>query len=160
MPSWDAAREPDQRPDFGGGLSSALPFGVALDDVANGCALRSPLGCAHLDLGGRGVGQCRYDGVFLGYWQQRRIVTVERLNYMNQYGASLAWAAFDLQSRLHNILYGRYSALFLTQGTKEDAELARRSTVFVIAEYLGRVESSGATCSFSISAAAAPTAGA
>ncbi|MET9904846.1 hypothetical protein [Streptomyces sp. NPDC006446] len=77
---------------------------------------------------------------FLGYWQQRRIVAVERLNYMNQYGASLAWAAFDLQSRLYNILYGRYLAFFLTQGTEEDAEFARRSTVFVIAEYLGWVE--------------------
>ncbi|MFD8047098.1 hypothetical protein ACFV5E_27165 [Streptomyces chartreusis] len=76
----------------------------------------------------------------LGYWQQRRIASVERLNYMNQYGASLAWAAFDLQSRLFNILSGRYLTLFLVQGTDEDAELARRSTVFVIAEYMGWVE--------------------
>jgi hypothetical protein len=77
---------------------------------------------------------------FLGYWLQRRIVAVERLNYMNQYGASLAWAAFDLQSRLFNILGRTYFALFLAPGTKDDTELARRSTVFVIAEYLGWVE--------------------
>ncbi|MBC2908196.1 hypothetical protein [Streptomyces cupreus] len=78
--------------------------------------------------------------VLLGYWQQRRIAAVERLNYMDRYGASLAWAAFDLQSRLFNILGGRYLTLFLVHGTREDAELARRSTVFVIAEYLGWVE--------------------
>ncbi|WP_172383067.1 hypothetical protein [Streptomyces sp. MNP-20] len=77
---------------------------------------------------------------FLGYWQQRRTAAAERLNYMNQYGASLAWAAFDLQSRLYNILRGRYLAFFLLHGTEQDAELARRSTVYVIAEYLGWVE--------------------
>ncbi|MGW5637986.1 hypothetical protein [Streptomyces sp. NPDC003832] len=76
----------------------------------------------------------------LGYWFQRRAVTVERLNYMTQYGASLAWAAFDLQSRLHNVLGRRYFELFLTGGSRQDAELARRSTVFVVAEYLGWVE--------------------
>ncbi|MGI5408107.1 hypothetical protein ACQEV9_15055 [Streptomyces chartreusis] len=78
--------------------------------------------------------------VLLGYWQQRRIASAERLNHMDQYGAALAWAAFDLQSRLFNILSGRYLTLFLVQGTEEDAELARRSSVFVIAEYLGWVE--------------------
>ncbi|MGW6015599.1 hypothetical protein [Streptomyces sp. NPDC055210] len=77
---------------------------------------------------------------FLGHWQQRRIAASERLNYMNQYGASLAWAAFDFQSRLFNILFGRYLSVFLTGGTEKDAELARRSTVFVVAEYLGWVE--------------------
>jgi hypothetical protein len=77
---------------------------------------------------------------FLGHWFQRRVVAVERLNYMNQYGASLAWAAFDLQSRLYNILGRVYFALFLAHGTQRDAELARRSTVYVIAEYLGWVE--------------------
>lgn len=77
---------------------------------------------------------------FLGYWLQRRVVAVERLNYMNQYGASLAWAAFDLQSRLYNILGRVYFALFLAHGIEKDAELARRSTVYVIAEYLGWVE--------------------
>ncbi|MGI3198867.1 hypothetical protein ACRJ4W_10070 [Streptomyces sp. GLT-R25] len=77
---------------------------------------------------------------FLGYWFQRRMAAGERLNYMNQYGASLAWAAFDQQSRLFNVLDRRYFAMFLTQGTEEDAELARRSTIFVIAEYLGWVE--------------------
>lgn len=76
----------------------------------------------------------------LGYWQQRRVTAAERLNYMNQYGASLAWTAFDLQSRLYNILSRRYLPQFLVRGSAQDAELARRSTVFVIAEYLGWVE--------------------
>lgn len=76
----------------------------------------------------------------LGYWQQRRTASAERHDYMDRYGASLAWAAFDLQSRLFNILGGRYLTLFLVRGTQEEAELAGRSTVFVIAEYLGWVE--------------------
>jgi hypothetical protein len=32
---------------------------------------------------------------------------------MDRYGASLAWAAFDLQSRLFNILGGKYLPRFL-----------------------------------------------
>ncbi|MFD7296421.1 hypothetical protein ACFV9W_24305 [Streptomyces sp. NPDC059897] len=87
----------------------------------------------------------------LGYWQQRRIRKVERLDYMDRYSASLAWATFDLQSRLFNILTGHerdttpgpargYLTIFLVHGTEREAELARRSTVFVLAEYLGWVE--------------------
>lgn len=42
----------------------------------------------------------------LGYWHQRRVKTLDRRDYMNRYGGSLAWAAFDLQSRVFNILWG------------------------------------------------------
>lgn len=87
----------------------------------------------------------------LGYWTQRRLRATEQRNLMDAYGASLAWSAFDLQSRLFNILYGhivdqtpgpRHGFLtdFLINGTVEEAEYARRSTVFVLAEYLGWVE--------------------
>ncbi|MFI9582011.1 hypothetical protein ACIHCQ_09220 [Streptomyces sp. NPDC052236] len=87
----------------------------------------------------------------LGYWTQRRLRTLEQRNLMDAYGASLAWAAFDLQSRLFNILYGyaidlapgpRHGFLttFLVNGSPEEAEYARRSTIFVLAEYLGWVE--------------------
>ncbi|MFI0898336.1 hypothetical protein [Streptomyces sp. NPDC020983] len=70
---------------------------------------------------------------------------------MDQYGASLAWAAFDLQTRLYNILRGHVVDLdpargsgfltsFLTRGTDREADFVRRSTVFALAEYLGWVE--------------------
>ncbi|WUH92320.1 hypothetical protein OG900_20895 [Streptomyces sp. NBC_00433] len=88
---------------------------------------------------------------FLGYWTQRRLRTMEKRSLMETYGGSLAWAAYDLQARLFNILRGHtvdldpnrgsgYLTSFLTNGTAGEAEFARRSTVFVLAEYLGWVE--------------------
>ncbi|WP_329456233.1 hypothetical protein [Streptomyces sp. NBC_01497] len=87
----------------------------------------------------------------LGYWQQQRLRTMEQRTLMDSYGASLAWAAFDFQGRVFNILRGHvvdrapgervgYLTSFLTRGTEQEAEYARRSTVFVLAEYLGWVE--------------------
>jgi hypothetical protein len=87
----------------------------------------------------------------LGYWQQRRLRTMEKRNLMESYGASLAWAAYDLQTRLYNVLNGHrldtspgpgrgFLTVCLTHGTPHEAEYVRRSTVFVLAEYLGWVE--------------------
>ncbi|QKW51593.1 hypothetical protein HUT08_21055 [Streptomyces buecherae] len=88
----------------------------------------------------------------LGYWQQRRLNARTERNYMERYGSSLALAAYDLQSRIYNILrghvvdhtpalgYSGYLTTFLTHGTPAEAEYARRSTVFVLAEYLGWAE--------------------
>ena len=88
---------------------------------------------------------------FFSYWQQRRLSAWEKHNYMERYGASLAWAVFDLQSRLYNILHGQvvdrapgddvgYLTAYLGRGTPAEAEYARRSTVFVLAEYLAWAE--------------------
>jgi hypothetical protein len=88
---------------------------------------------------------------FFSYWQQRRLSVWEKHNYMERYGASLAWAVFDLQSRLYNILHGQvvdrspgagvgYLTAYLGRGTPAEAEYARRSTVFVLAEYLAWAE--------------------
>lgn len=85
------------------------------------------------------------------YWQQRRLRSREQRDYMDRYGASLAWAAFDLQTRLFNILHGHdtdqdpargdgFLTSFLTRGTPREADFVRHSTVFVLAEYLGWVE--------------------
>ena len=85
------------------------------------------------------------------YWQQRRLSVWEKHNFMERYGASLAWAVFDLQTRLYNILHGQvvdrspgpgagYLTAFLVRGTPDEAEYARRSTVFVLAEYLAWAE--------------------
>lgn len=87
----------------------------------------------------------------LGYWQQRRLRTMEKRNLMESYGASLAWAAYDLQTRLYNVLNGHrldnspgpgrgFLTVCLTHGTPREADYVRRSTVFVLAEYLGWVE--------------------
>ncbi|MCZ9346633.1 hypothetical protein NGM37_53905 [Streptomyces sp. TRM76130] len=89
-------------------------------------------------------------GLF-GYWQQRRLRSWEQRDFMDRYGASLAWAAFDLQTRLYNILHGHavdldpsrgvgFLTAFLSRGTGSEADFVRRSTVFVLAEYLGWVE--------------------
>ncbi|MFT2016396.1 hypothetical protein ACMA1D_11210 [Streptomyces sp. 796.1] len=87
----------------------------------------------------------------LGYWQQRRLHARTERNYMERYSSSLALAAYDLQSRLYNILnghvidrsgrsYGGYLTSFLVRGSAEEAEHVRRSTAFVFAEYLGWAE--------------------
>lgn len=86
-----------------------------------------------------------------GYWQQQRLRRSEQRDYMERYGASLAWAAYDLQSRLYNILRGHaldreqgpgrgFLTACLTRGSSREADYVRRSTVFVLAEYLGWVE--------------------
>lgn len=94
---------------------------------------------------------CAVTTAVLGYWQQRRLRALDQRNLMDAYGASLAWAAFDLQTRLFNILNGHaidrapgsgsgFVTAFLIRGNEQEAEFVRRSTVFVLAEYLGWVE--------------------
>lgn len=63
-----------------------------------------------------------------------------------------AWfsAAFDLQSRVYNILFGfevsrrpgssGFLQAFLLDGTEQQANYVRSSTAFVFAQYLGWVE--------------------
>ncbi|MDH6460366.1 hypothetical protein M2302_000521 [Micromonospora sp. A200] len=87
---------------------------------------------------------------FLGYWYQQRARRLDRQGYMDRYGAHMALAAFELQSRIFNILHGHrvdligqsrgFLTAFVVHGTAEDAEYARRSTAFVFAEYLAWVE--------------------
>lgn len=89
--------------------------------------------------------------VVVGYWTQRRLRGLEQRNLMQVYGASLAWAAFDLQSRLFNILHGYsvdrepgpgrgFLTAFHAQGDEQQRDYVRRSTVFVLGEYLGWTE--------------------
>jgi hypothetical protein len=42
----------------------------------------------------------------LGYRVQAQLKSRERMDYMGRYRDSLLWAAFDLQSRIYNILRG------------------------------------------------------
>ncbi|MEK8143402.1 hypothetical protein NKH18_18695 [Streptomyces sp. M10(2022)] len=86
----------------------------------------------------------------IGFWWQSRLKSVERHDYMSRYRDSLLWVAFDLQSRIYNILFGHmadrdasangFMQGFLIEGTDRQAKYARFSTAYVFAEYLGWAE--------------------
>jgi hypothetical protein len=86
----------------------------------------------------------------LGYRVQAQLKSREQMDYMGRYRDALLWAAFDLQSRIYNILHGfelshrpgrkGFLEAFLVEGTERQANYVRRSTAFVLAEYLGWVE--------------------
>lgn len=87
----------------------------------------------------------------LGYRAQTRLKSREHMDYMGKYRDALLWAAFDLQSRLYNILHGYevnhhpgqkrgFLQAFLLEGTERQANYVKTSTAFLFAEYLGWVE--------------------
>lgn len=88
--------------------------------------------------------------VALGYRVQTQLKSREHMDYMSKYRDALLWAAFDLQSRLYNILHGYevtrrpgqkgFLQAFLVEGTERQADYVKRSTAFLFAEYLGWVE--------------------
>ncbi|WP_159058754.1 hypothetical protein [Streptomyces caeruleatus] len=63
---------------------------------------------------------------------------LERQDAMSRFRDPLLWAAFDFQSRLFNILRGGFLRIYFTQS--HDRQYAVRSTLHVLAEYLGWVE--------------------
>ena len=85
-----------------------------------------------------------------GFWWQVRIKAATRLDLMSRYKDSILWTAFDLQSRIWNILTGYEIAkqnpragllrAFLDEGTSESAKYVRFSTAYVFAEYMGCTE--------------------
>ncbi|MEU1198695.1 hypothetical protein ABZ446_20995 [Streptomyces sp. NPDC005813] len=85
----------------------------------------------------------------LGYRLQAQAKSRERRDYMSRYRDALLWAAFDLQSRIFNILRGYqvdlrgragFTSAFLVAGTAQQALYVKRSTAFLFAEYLGWAE--------------------
>ncbi|MFI7421111.1 hypothetical protein [Nonomuraea sp. NPDC049684] len=84
----------------------------------------------------------------IGFWWQSRLRSAERSDYMTRYRDSLLWVAFDLQSRIYNILFGHqvdragagFMQALLLEGSEREAEYARFSTAYVFAEYLGWAE--------------------
>lgn len=74
--------------------------------------------------------------------QRRRQASKEELveQVMSRYREPLLRAAFDLQSRVYNIVGQRFLARYLQQGGPADQEYACHNTMFVLAEYLGWVE--------------------
>src|SRR4051794_29614319 len=79
----------------------------------------------------------------LGYRLQIQLKSHERRDYMDRYRDALLWAAFDLQSRLYNILRGYevdrrpgkkgFTSAFLVQGTERQALYVKTSTAFLFA---------------------------
>ncbi|MCX4988571.1 MULTISPECIES: hypothetical protein [unclassified Streptomyces] len=63
---------------------------------------------------------------------------LERQDVMSRFRDPLLWAAFDFQSRLFNIVNGYFLRIHFTES--RDRQYAIRSTLHVLAEYLGWVE--------------------
>lgn len=61
----------------------------------------------------------------------------ERQDLMNRIRDPLLWAAFDLQSRIYNIVGQNFLNAYLLCGSEDERAYARRNTVFVFAQYLG-----------------------
>ena len=74
--------------------------------------------------------------------ERRRQATKEELveEVMSRYREPLLRAAFDLQSRIYNIVGQRFLVRYLQRGDPANQEYACRNTMFVVAEYLGWVE--------------------
>jgi hypothetical protein len=74
--------------------------------------------------------------------QRRQQASKEELveQVMSRYREPLLRAAFDLQSRIYNIVRQRFLARYLQQGGQDDQRYACHNTMFVFAEYLGWVE--------------------
>lgn len=74
--------------------------------------------------------------------QRRRQATKEELveQVMSRYREPLLRAAFDLQSRIYNIVEQAFLVRYLQRGSPTEQEYACRNTMFVLAEYLGWVE--------------------
>jgi len=74
--------------------------------------------------------------------QRRQQASKEELveQVMSRYREPLLRAAFDLQSRIYNIVRQKFLLRYLRQGDPPGQAYACRNTMFVVAEYLGWVE--------------------
>ena len=59
---------------------------------------------------------------------------------MSRYREPLLRPAFDLQSRIYNIIVHRFMVRYGAEGREHEREYARTNTVFLFAEYFGWVE--------------------
>ncbi|MCX4869561.1 hypothetical protein OIC43_42685 [Streptomyces sp. NBC_00825] len=64
----------------------------------------------------------------------------EHQDLMSQRRDPLLWAAYDLQSRLFNIVDRQFLNIYYSPGHDPDRDYALRSTLHVMADYLGQVE--------------------
>lgn len=59
---------------------------------------------------------------------------------MNRIRDPLLWAAFDLQSRIYNIVAQHFLFAYMKNGSESERGYAKRNTLFVFAQYLGWLE--------------------
>ncbi len=64
----------------------------------------------------------------------------ERQDLMSGIRDPVLWAAFDLQSRIYNIVAQQFLSVYLMHGSEEESAYARNNTLFTLAQYLGWVE--------------------
>ncbi|MFF2410423.1 hypothetical protein [Streptomyces sp. NPDC058092] len=97
---------------------------------------------AGVALSGRATRKQALMSAELAHRSAGRARSEQRQDVMSRYHGSLLRAAFDLQSRLENIAVRDVGFLTTHQagGSPHEREYARRSTLFVLAEYPGRVE--------------------
>ncbi|MGH3778269.1 MAG: hypothetical protein ACRDRR_21440 [Pseudonocardiaceae bacterium] len=79
-------------------------------------------------------------GAFVSLWYSRRVARVERMNAAEElatlFREPLLQAAFNLQSRIYNIIEQGFFERFLgNNNTKEDREYAELNTMFLFAQY-------------------------
>jgi len=64
----------------------------------------------------------------------------ERQTLMNRVRDPVLWAAFDLQSRIYNIVALRLLHVYLIHGTAEQKAYVQRNTLFLFGQYLAWME--------------------
>ena len=82
-------------------------------------------------------------GFFAWYvqaWRFRREANSEAIRVLRRNRDPLLRAAFDLQSRLYNIVAGNFLDRYWFRGNSEEKAYAIRSTLWLIGQYLGWVE--------------------
>jgi DNA-binding CsgD family transcriptional regulator len=72
--------------------------------------------------------------------QAVRLRREERQGLMSRVRDPLLWAAFDLQSRIFNIVDQSFLGAYFLHGSEEERKYAKRSTIFVFAQYLAWME--------------------
>ena len=82
-------------------------------------------------------------GFFAWYvqaWRFRREAVDQATQILQQHRDPLLRAAFDLQSRLHNIVAGYFLQTYWLRGGKSEKRYAIHSTLWLLGQYFGRVE--------------------
>lgn len=82
-------------------------------------------------------------GFFAWYgkaWQVGKEADDKALQALRRYRDPLLRAAFDLQSRLYNIAAKEFLVRYWREGSEEEREYARLSTLWLFGQYLGWVE--------------------
>jgi hypothetical protein len=101
------------------------------------------------------AGACAILSAGISVWSQRKSARLaadlqdaraaedrrlEREKSMSRYKEPFARAAYDLQSRLYNILAQRFLVMYYTNGNDRERAYALNNTVFLVAQYFGWTE--------------------